>query len=610
MLFFGWFACNSSLAAFCLEELRAAAATLEVDIRVQECLPWLRADSSQTAFCVFDVASVAVARQLAGRCVLLRAVHLLIAAAASVEDLLACIAGTSDGGIGEAKWLRGMAWPDDTILRPADCTVQVETIGRHYTLEEKTALATRVSVAMRILPDASRPRATEQRPHRLSFVVEHAIENAPTGALASWLPCGRVLRVFCGALVSESNRQHLLATYDLKRRPYIGTTSMPSEPAFVMVHLAHVRRGNYVFDPFCGTGSILIAAAHYGAVTLGADADARVMRGGSLRCKASKQQQQQRELAVRSYTQDTLERAGINAAEAEAPSMWTNFKLYGLTPPDRVRMNFANWHAALRPCNMHDREKGPTDRGDRGFLDAIVTDPPYGIREPRKKATRLTGEKVAMEEGNDIPACYPVSSIVLDLMLFAAESLVLGGRLVFWYPTTTTTRYTDDELPTHPSLRLVCDIPQRVSLKIVRHLIVMEKTRPVPFPPPSRASCAATRQAPDLRALMDATDLPDNADYMHYRSKLLRKRDSTRRYFTTTTTSSSLSTHGDDRPDEAKGERRKLSRAERQDIIVANRERNLQHKRQQQKQQQLTWREENRQSDNEGGGERGRHSSK
>ncbi|KAF8283331.1 putative methyltransferase [Trypanosoma cruzi] len=582
MLFFGWFACNSSLAAFCLEELRAAAATLEVDIRVQECLPWLRADSSQTAFCVFDAASVAVARQVAGRCVLLRAVHLLIAAAASVEDLLACIAGTSDGGIGEAKWLRGMAWPDDTIFRPADCTVQVETIGRHYTLEEKTALATRVSVAMRILPDASRPRATEQRPHRLSFVVEHAIENAPTGAPASWLPRGRVLRVFCGALVSESNRQHLLATYDLKRRPYIGTTSMPPEPAFVMVHLAHVRRGNYVFDPFCGTGSILIAAAHYGAVTLGADADARVMRGGSLRCKASKQQQQQREVAVRSYTQDTLERAGITAAEAEAPSMWTNFKLYGLTPPDRVRMNFANWHAALRPCNMHGREKGPTNRGDRGFLDAIVTDPPYGIREPRKKATRLRGEKAEMEEGTDIPACYPVSSIVLDLMLFAAESLVLGGRLVLWYPTTTTTRYTDDELPTHPSLRLVCDIPQRVSLKIVRHLIVMEKTRPLPSPPPSRASCAATRQASDLRALMDATDLPDNADYMHYRSKLLRKRDSTRRYFATTT-SSSLSTHGDDRPGEAKGERRKLSRAERQDIIVANRERNLQQKRQQQK---------------------------
>lgn len=45
--------------------------------------------------------------------------------------------------------------------------------------------------------------------------------------------------------------------------------------------LAQVRRGSLVFDPFVGTGSILIAAAARGALTLGADIDMRVIKFGA-----------------------------------------------------------------------------------------------------------------------------------------------------------------------------------------------------------------------------------------------------------------------------------------------------------------------------------------
>ncbi len=41
-----------------------------------------------------------------------------------------------------------------------------------------------------------------------------------------------------------------------------------------------VRRGDLVFDPFSGTGSLLVAAASFGARTLGADIDVRVLRDG------------------------------------------------------------------------------------------------------------------------------------------------------------------------------------------------------------------------------------------------------------------------------------------------------------------------------------------
>ena len=46
-----------------------------------------------------------------------------------------------------------------------------------------------------------------------------------------------------------------------------------------MLHV-QVKRGHLVFDPFVGTGSILVAAAHFGAQTIGADIDIRVVRDG------------------------------------------------------------------------------------------------------------------------------------------------------------------------------------------------------------------------------------------------------------------------------------------------------------------------------------------
>ena len=37
-----------------------------------------------------------------------------------------------------------------------------------------------------------------------------------------------------------------------------------------------------MFDPFVGTGSLLLTCSHFGAVTLGADLDPRVLRGKSI----------------------------------------------------------------------------------------------------------------------------------------------------------------------------------------------------------------------------------------------------------------------------------------------------------------------------------------
>jgi tRNA (guanine10-N2)-methyltransferase len=47
--------------------------------------------------------------------------------------------------------------------------------------------------------------------------------------------------------------------------------------AFIMSNMAHVKKHDLIFDPFVGTGSLLVGAAHYGAHVLGADLDYNVI---------------------------------------------------------------------------------------------------------------------------------------------------------------------------------------------------------------------------------------------------------------------------------------------------------------------------------------------
>ena len=49
--------------------------------------------------------------------------------------------------------------------------------------------------------------------------------------------------------------------------------------ALVMANQALVTPGSLVYDPFVGTGSLLVAAAHFGAFTLGADIDKTLLHG-------------------------------------------------------------------------------------------------------------------------------------------------------------------------------------------------------------------------------------------------------------------------------------------------------------------------------------------
>lgn len=74
-------------------------------------------------------------------------------------------------------------------------------------------------------------------------------------------------RIFFGREIGGADRK-LLPTYQLKSRTYLGPTAMDAEMAFLMANQALATPGKLVYDPFVGTGSILIAAAHFGAMTM------------------------------------------------------------------------------------------------------------------------------------------------------------------------------------------------------------------------------------------------------------------------------------------------------------------------------------------------------
>ncbi|MCJ1269221.1 hypothetical protein MMC22_009110 [Lobaria immixta] len=220
-------------------------------------------------------------------------------------------------------------------------------------------------------------------------------------------------RIYFGRWIAASQR-HTINNYSLKKRNYISTTSMDSELALLTANISLAGPGKVFYDPFVGTGSFPIACSHFGAITMGSDIDSRMVRG-----------------------KDGLD-------------IRTSFRQYGLA--DKYLDGF-----------ISDLTHSPLKTGR--FLDGIVCDPPYGVREGLRvlgtrdgggKEVHLIDGKPAYLHDNYLYPKRPYSfeAMLADLLEFATTHLVDDGRLSFWMPTA------NDEdvylaIPTHSSLELV-----------------------------------------------------------------------------------------------------------------------------------------------------------
>jgi len=221
-----------------------------------------------------------------------------------------------------------------------------------------------------------------------------------------------------------------LELYNLKNRTFLGPTSMDAELSFVMTSYGQVQKNSIVYDPFVGTGSILLSCALRGAYCIGSDIDIRILKGKS-----------------------------------EQENLWKNFEQYNLQRPEILRTDNAIYH-------RHYREH-------QALYDAIICDPPYGIRAgARKTGSRQDQPRPIKEEDrhDHIPQTkpYPVSDVMSDLLDMASRTLVMGGRLVYVIPSFADFNPTTD-LPQHECLQLLHSCYQPLSLELGRRIVVMKK---------------------------------------------------------------------------------------------------------------------------------------
>lgn len=86
---------------------------------------------------------------------------------------------------------------------------------------------------------------------------------------------------FMGLRLIKIPKKHF---FQLKphKRPFFYPGSMSPKLARCMVNLTRIKRGERLLDPFCGTGGILIEAGIIGARVLGTDIDPKMVKGTTL----------------------------------------------------------------------------------------------------------------------------------------------------------------------------------------------------------------------------------------------------------------------------------------------------------------------------------------
>lgn len=239
------------------------------------------------------------------------------------------------------------------------------------------------------------------------------------------------LGVYFGRVVGGVRRgRNGLDQYNLRNRVFLGPTSMDAELSFVMASYGQVQKGSIVYDPFVGTGSILLSCALRGAYCIGSDIDIRILKGKS-----------------------------------EEENIWKNFEQFNLQRPEILRTDNAIYH-------RHYRDHQP-------LYDAIICDPPYGIRAgARKTGSRIDKPRPIPEEHrhDHIPQTkpYPVSDVMSDLLDMAARTLVMSGRLVYVIPSFADFDPSTD-LPRHECLELIHSCYQPLSPELGRRIVVMKK---------------------------------------------------------------------------------------------------------------------------------------
>lgn len=243
---------------------------------------------------------------------------------------------------------------------------------------------------------------------------------------------------YFGRLLTRGNRE-AIKNFSLKERTFIANTSMDPMLSLIASNTAAVKPNDIVYDPFVGSGSLLVAAAYQGAYVLGSDIDWLLLHGKSRPSRKGHTVRQEGECVKANLAQYNLEYRYLDVMVSDIT----------LSP---LRKDFT--------------------------IDSIISDPPYGIRECSEKVG-IKKERQVRDYKVRYPSktYYSIEELLRDLLDLSVKHLTISGRLVYFLPVTKLGCDFEEFIPSHPCLRLLSFCEQNLTNKVSRLLVVMEKTR-------------------------------------------------------------------------------------------------------------------------------------
>ena len=121
-----------------------------------------------------------------------------------------------------------------------------------------------------------------------------------------------------GQFVSHSLRKSVQQRTAI-RRPFFHPSSMNPLLQRTMVNLAAIRPGEWLLDPFCGTGGALIEAARMGIQSIGVEIDRKIIWGAYQNLKADEITSDSTHLIFGDANQLSIRRGSISAVVTDPP---------------------------------------------------------------------------------------------------------------------------------------------------------------------------------------------------------------------------------------------------------------------------------------------------
>uniref|UniRef100_A0A1B0CAA0 tRNA (guanine(10)-N(2))-methyltransferase TRMT11 n=1 Tax=Lutzomyia longipalpis TaxID=7200 RepID=A0A1B0CAA0_LUTLO len=379
---------------------------------------WKKPDNPELPFWIIDLPDDDCARKIASRSVSLRCIMELWAHSKSIPALHSAVRKVVQDN---------PQWQETIFSRNSSFRLNVETYNKHISQAEKVAKIE----TFNYIPVTG--EVNLKNPDVQFVYIEFY------GLIPTEVP-PEPHDVLFGRWIADGRRA-VLKEISLKRRKFIGNTSMDPQLSLLMANQALIKDGDLVLDPFVGTGSLLVSAAKFGGFVLGTDIDFLMLHG---RTRPSRIKQKVRE------------------------------------KDESIKANLTQYDCQDKYLDVCVSDFSLPIWRDNLVLDAIITDPPYGIRE----ATAKVASKDPSTQKPPSPppgsfhcpsrSHYDLHDIFRDLLTFSAKHLRLGGRLVCWLPVFRED-YCPTKLPSHPCLRLVANSEQILNTFSSRRLLTYEK---------------------------------------------------------------------------------------------------------------------------------------